>query len=233
MILNSLFVSPGINGLGALMTQLRTYIFLLTEKDDYYKYLYLTVNALGDPETPIYVSTPLDLDFASATVGSDGIDISTGFKDARVCISNVGGSHYYNVIYGDNIHLSLNPGTYDVWITRDGYIPKHFSCVVARSKTTNAIESAAETELNAVSLISVCPSPTYDNTMVKYTSGGVIANLKLMLSNLDGTQVYKFALDPKLSEGKIDLSQLPAGMYIAVLLVDGVPTSDTSLRLMK
>ncbi|MDE6384310.1 MAG: hypothetical protein K2K79_08210 [Paramuribaculum sp.] len=223
-------IRPYKKSLGAVMTHLRHSLLILADNDDYYKYLYLAVNALGDPETPIYVSTPLNLNNASVTVDADGIDITTGFSDAKVCVS---GDGYYNIVDGDKIHLSLNPGTYNVLITRNGYIPKYFSCVVARSKTTNAIESAAETDLNAVSLISVYPSPTYDNTMVKYTSGGAMVNLQLMLSNLDGTQVYKFALDPKLSEGKIDLSQIPAGMYVAVLLVDGVPTSDTSLRLMK
>ena len=179
---------------------------------------------------PIFNRVPRTIYNLDVTQSILGLEFSNWTNDMRVCITSADGGNYYYVSDIDGQPIYLPYGVYNICVTRPGYIPwiyKNFYFGVPVQRFTQQDSD------NLPSLISVAPTSSFANTRVKYTFSNTTTSVQLMLSNIDGTQVCRFALNPSANEDVVDLSRIPSGIYVAVLLVDGTPVSESSLRIMK
>ena len=93
-------------------------------QNNMYRFLYYSINFLGDPEMPIYLSCPKPFDNINISYKDNSLSIKTGVDDCKICVSSIEKGIYYNV--RENIS-SWNLGglndSYYICITKPGYIP--------------------------------------------------------------------------------------------------------------
>lgn len=223
---------PYVKHFGEIVTHMKHTLCGLAETDGYYRWLHYSINAIGDPETPIFNSTPREFQGILALGSQFGLNVNTGRENARVCISSVNDGIFYEVKTGEALHFDAPLGTYDVWVTEPGFIPYHKTVVSKYMEVINPDDPIIH-PIHPLGLTSVAPDPSFARTKVKYTSGTEVSDLKIMITNVNGLQSYTFTLDPMVNEKTLDLSSLPSGVYVAVLLADGTPTTDTPIRFVK
>ena len=100
--------------------------FTSTSSYNYYRWLIMTLNPLGDPEMPIYTQTPQTFNNVSVSFSNGSLNVSTGINDCTICISSAAdfGDSYYKIFSNAN-GASLNDVSEDCYlcITKQGYIP--------------------------------------------------------------------------------------------------------------
>jgi hypothetical protein len=103
--------------------------------DNYMRYVFYTLNLLGDPEMPVWLDTPGDMTVTHATqipVGAQDFTVtveegSTGIEGARVCLMK--GDEVYEVGFTNGsgeVTITINPtteGTMDITVTAYDYLP--------------------------------------------------------------------------------------------------------------
>lgn len=92
----------------------------------YYRWLYYTINPLGDPEMPVFVSIPKTINNPAILYTNGRLTVNTNLDDCNICIStkNTTGIDYYKVTSFNNYYSQNNlSGELTLSITKDGYIP--------------------------------------------------------------------------------------------------------------
>lgn len=90
------------------------------------RWLLFSINMLGDPETPMYLSKPNKIDITSLTSINDSLLIQIGIDSCRVCIMSMNdfGESFYHVEENVNTYSCSNiTSDVCVCITKPGYIP--------------------------------------------------------------------------------------------------------------
>lgn len=90
-----------------------------------YKWLYLSLNPIGDPEMPVFVSKPRFM-FPIVKYEKGNLLISTNLEDCKVCIMQKAISdevHYKVEPFNYNYSQSNLSGELTLSITKNGYIP--------------------------------------------------------------------------------------------------------------
>ena len=90
-----------------------------------YRWLLFFVNPMGDPEMPIFTTTPQS--FSNIVVSNSGgvISVNTNVSDCRICITGRNNNTTF-LVGKDTSTLSssvLTNGEYNVCVTKPGYIP--------------------------------------------------------------------------------------------------------------
>jgi hypothetical protein len=105
------------------------------------------LNPIGDPEMPIFTTTPLSFDDLIVKNESDGISISTKVSGCRICAmsSKDNGNSYYKVFDNvDSIFLSEIPEECSICITKQNYIPRIYNVTCIQNQAlsgTNEYEA--------------------------------------------------------------------------------------------
>ena len=93
---------------------------------NHYRWLEMTLNALGDPEMPVFTSTPQIFQNVVVAYQNGNLNVSTGLDSCRICVSSVAdnGNNYYEVV--DNVNtgnfINITNDSY-LCITKPGFIP--------------------------------------------------------------------------------------------------------------
>lgn len=85
-----------------------------------------SMNALCDPEMPVFINTPAVFGNVGITLNNGNLTITTGEQGCRICVSSYDdcGNSYYAVTDSINTHTyNIGNTTCCVCITKDGYIP--------------------------------------------------------------------------------------------------------------
>lgn len=93
------------------------------------RWVQLGLNPIGDPEMPVYKSTPLDFTSLSVNTSNDRISLSIGETDSDVCIMSCddNGDSLYSVYKNvQTITVDTLSQNNQICITKQGYIPKTF-----------------------------------------------------------------------------------------------------------
>lgn len=226
--------SPGIS-FGTLVTEVKRSFRSLAESSETYRQLQYAINPIGDPEMPIFTEYPSEFSTATANIDTfDRLTVITGEDNARVCVSNrslpensdaTGG--YYQVGYGNELVFENVPTLCDVWITKQNFIPKHFS-LISPSAIVNPNEPSTKTELVLVMLNSATSQMT-----VRFTRNSQNSTIKLGVIPISGGNSYlfpvtnAFLVDENLYETNIDLWGVPKGAYIVKLYEDSIVAEKT------
>jgi hypothetical protein len=204
-----------------------------------------TLNLLGDPETPIWVDTPIDLVAAyddtinaeeqvyTVTVSAEGAPLS----GARVClwmgdalyeVDDTGGSGEATFMISP-----ADSGTILVTAVKDGYLPHLGTCAVL---VQNGVP---ETVVGGGPAIAACPNPAAGSAIIAYAvPGGPAADRECRISIYDAAGRFVAAMpaigpagtvtwDGKLADG----ASAPAGVYFARLHHPGQEISATFVLL--
>ena len=97
-----------------------------TNNGNHYRWLEMTLNAMGDPEMPVFTCTPQNFQNVAVTYQNGSLSVSAGLDSCRICVSSVSdyGDSYYEVVDNTNTGNFINI-TNDCYlcITKPGYIP--------------------------------------------------------------------------------------------------------------
>lgn len=182
-----------------------------------YRWLHFAINAMGDPEMPLFNAYPKMFDSATAEYGLDGIlVVKTGSDKARVCVSSVTGEDYYAIGDGKDVTFNTGEGDFDVWITQQNYIPKHIEI----SKPD--IEKANSRSISETKIMSVSPNPATDQVDVEFTRSNPNSRLELSLTNISTSQSRNIDVSKSGTCATVDVSTLQNGVYIVNLIENGV-----------
>ena len=213
-LLNTETQFPRVKHFGALVNFIKHTHISFLENDMIYRWLHFSINALGDPETPIFNTNPIENTSATAEFDENGtLVVDTGIDGAKVCVSSSDNAcaYFYETSNGSQIStFDTGFGTFDVWITKQNYIPKHFT--VSRYQAIELIETK---------ITSISPNPATDNITVQYQSAFSGIDLKLMLTRTSGLGFYEFDLDASENEATLDISNVQSGMYVVSLVDNG------------
>lgn len=193
-------------------------------EDPVYRWLHYSLNPLGDPETPIFNCYPFSFSSAKAIVDDKGIlKIETGVNNARICVTSSNQPNFYVVDYGDEFEIPLKDGKYDIWITKQNYIPKHLNAEY-EYLVVEPIESK---------ILSITPNPTSSYTTITYQSAVIGGSLRILLTNTNMLlSQYEYDVASPNGEITIDTSKFPAGIYLVSLVMNG-SVVDSSQKLVK
>ena len=92
-----------------------------------YRWLQFGVNPLGDPEMPIYTSTPEEFTDCIITYENGTLSIDTGVERCSICVMSLedDGASYYEVFKNtQDVCMSGIPSKISICITKQNYIPK-------------------------------------------------------------------------------------------------------------
>lgn len=94
---------------------------------DRYRWVQFGLNPIGDPEMPIFTTTPMDFNNSSITCYEDSLTVHTGVAGCTVCVmsSDDGGNSYFQVKReAEDVTFHGTPPDVSVCITKQNYIPK-------------------------------------------------------------------------------------------------------------
>lgn len=213
-LLNTETQFPRVKHFGALVNFIKHTHISFLENDMIYRWLHFSINALGDPETPIFNTYPIENTSATAEFDENGtLVVDTGIDGAKVCVSSSDNAcaYFYETSNGSQIStFDTGFGTFDVWITKQNYIPKHFT-----------VSRYLDIELIETKITSISPNPATDNITVQYQSAFAGIDLKLMLTRTSGLGFYEFDLDASENEATLNISNVQSGMYVVSLVDNG------------
>lgn len=102
------------------------YLYTCNTHNSVYRWLLFSLNALCDPEMPVFLSEPQTFDNVSISYSNNTLNVSTGVQNCRICVMsrNDSGNSYYEVVDSTNSEtFSIGSDTYNICITKAGYIP--------------------------------------------------------------------------------------------------------------
>ncbi len=89
-----------------------------------YRWLLLGVNALGDPEMPVFTSAPAS--FTQVRIDTCGTDftVMTNEDSCTICMTQIGGTMYLPIVNSNYLYeYQLLNGVYNVCVSKPGYRP--------------------------------------------------------------------------------------------------------------
>lgn len=91
-----------------------------------YRWLYFSVNALGDPEMPIYIDEPKRFENVTFSFQNNSLLVNTGLDSCRICVTSAAdnGASYYQV--WNQVSSTSFPIPSDscvICVTKTGYSP--------------------------------------------------------------------------------------------------------------
>ncbi len=89
-----------------------------------YRWIQFGLNALGDPEMPIYIDVPQVMPNVDIQWTDNSIIVSNDIDSCSICVSEINGGSYWKVVRNACTATFSNvPDTYCVCVTKPGYVP--------------------------------------------------------------------------------------------------------------
>lgn len=230
---------------GTLVSTVKRTFRNLAEADFYYRWLHYSINAIGDPETPIFTKNPFEFTTSTAETNTFGtLTVNTGVDEARICVSsllysdNPNINSYYSVDYGKEVTFENVPEFCEVWITKQNYIPKHFS-FGKLEEPFPPIENDSITDVKPTTelIFAVLNSATSQLT-VRFSRSLPNSTIKVGITPISGGNAYLFPItnailvEENVYETDIDLSGVSNGTY-AVNLYENNAMAKNSFKILK
>lgn len=129
---------------GAITTAAKL-AMLATITESSFRELQLSLIASGDPEMPVFISTPKVFESSSVEIKGGEVCVSSGCEGSKICVSSY--RNPYNVYHetGEtemNVPVAdLPEGEVTVCITKDGFIPKIYTLMLEPDYDTLTIQN--------------------------------------------------------------------------------------------
>ena len=120
---------PIIKDFGTIVTNVKSYMGLSHSSYAYdaFRWLQFGLNPIGDPEMPIYTTTPEEFTNCTITNADGFLTINTGGEGCTICVmsSEDNGASYYLVLNNvEFVIMTEIPSNISVCITKHNYVPK-------------------------------------------------------------------------------------------------------------
>ena len=171
-----------------------------------YLYLLYALNAMGDPELPIYTRDPSSFENVRIYRMGNRLTVNTGGnKDCRICVTSQDlTAGYHRVVEDVSYHTFENiPESFQVTITGPNYIPYQY-----KSGSITGIESSLS------SRIRIYPNPVSEFLYIDID----IPQVRLQLFDMQGRLLMEQEVFP--GSNRVNLSGHPDGAYLLKFLSD-------------
>lgn len=224
-------IKPDNKNFGAIVAHTKNSFLCYVDEDPIYRWLFFSINALGDPETPVYNTIPKSFGDVKAEYDDNGIlSVKVGVDGARICVSRVIGNNYYAIEYGSECLFDTGSGIYDIWITKQNYIPKHIRA--SYLPNLNIEDKLPVKDLPKTEIVSISPNPATTYVDVKFTVALLNPDMKISLTEINSGRNYQFDITGCDGVATIDVSSIQNGVYVVNLIENGVLIQSTQ-RLIK
>lgn len=208
-------------------------------KNSAIRWIMLGLNPIGDPEMPIYTTSPQKFKNVEITQRDGMIIVKPGVSGCNVCImSNNNGEKYYSsraecsdsvffggLTYKTTADVVADESKFTVTISKQDYIPKIITLNLELYTPNQTIS-----EKQYINGITGCsPSPTSGETTISYNLPDNTMEACLSICNLMGENEITTGLDDSCGSIDIDCSALKSGMHIVSLYVNGQLINSTRL----
>ena len=159
---------------------------------NYYRWLIMTLNPLGDPEMPIYTCTPQKFTNVGVVFTNGSLTVTTGVSDCNICVSSVadnGISYYERSGSTNSAYFSGITDDCYLCITKTGYVP-----YIARVGSSVYLQN--ETIANDLHIFSTTTYAGHDVTISKPQGPVVIETGKVSIKS-QGTVTLKNSFEVK------------------------------------
>lgn len=185
-----------------------------------YRSLQFSINPIGDPEMPIFTSTPkkFNLVNVSRTTGNGNVLISAGVDSCTICLMSIddAGATYYRV--KENVGSAEFPNpkcNVKYCITKQGYIPYVDTCFVVATTSESKIKQCSTNAIGNDLFLSVDVADTTQDA-------------KVIISSLNGVKVKVIDLVKGQNSITEDISLCKSGINVVSLFVDGKVVDSSS-----
>ena len=174
------------------------------------RWLLYNLNPIGDPEMPIYTTTPQTFANCSVKESEGKVYVITGEGNCKVCVmsSDDYGKTYYKV-YNDISLIAFNKRDENltICITKQNYIPKKFEIKAASPGKANAkISSVVNTD---------------SKLLVEMLIGNDVKDAVLRVSSAEGNRVNSYKVSCDSPSVEVDVSAMKSGVCVLSLVTDG------------
>lgn len=185
--------------------------------DNKFRWVQFGLNPVGDPEMPVYTSTPEKLR-AKVFIYKDKISVNAEVDSCRICVMSTSdkGMSYYNVIN------DVKSATFDtlidsltVCITKQNYIPKIVTCDIRPVSDKYAIVAGMD------EFIDFNPNHTIGEVSIDYHVASLSSTAKAVVSTSTGDIQGTYSLEQGIGTLNLDKSTLPKDIISVSLIVDG------------
>ena len=196
---------------------------------DEMRWILYGVNPMGDPEMPIYISTPKEFTDVKINYNRQlGVTCDTGLPGCRICFTYTRSLNQFQTVFNSaqqgSVSVSEAGTKVNVCITKDGYRPFRQTIVIPMSDE----EYNCGSSIVLIGKILDCtPNPTNGISTISYQLEGEIYSSQLLVAGLNGNVERTIAVDPTRNELSCDFSSLKKGIYVVTLVVNGQAIDST------
>lgn len=184
---------------------------------NYYRWLQLALNPVGDPEMPVVTTEPQTFSMASIQFGFNGkVYVNTGVENCKICFMSIddnGESQYERIFNTRSATFSPKVDNYSICITKLGYQPYVFKNIM-EAENKNRIKECMVSSLSTSVTVSTSIEEKAKNANIKVHS---------MQGNTVGT--YKIGN----GSTRITIPTKEKGVHTVSLVVDGKVTDSRSV----
>lgn len=185
-----------------------------------YRWLQLSINPIGDPEMPIFTSTPKNFNMVnvSQSIGNRTISINTGIDSCTICLMSIddAGLTYYQV--QENVSSAEFPTpkcNVKYCITKQGYIPYTNICYTAATTSESKIKQCS-------------PNATGNKLLLSADIADTAQDASITISSMNGIKIKTINLVKGQNSITEDISSCTNGINVVSLLVDGKVVDSSS-----
>lgn len=215
----TLFSQTPINkNFGAIIAAAKSAMISYCNFDGSYRWLQFGMNPIGDPEMPIYTTTPKRFSNIHTTYSKDGknVTIDTGVDSCKICIMSKDdyGESFYYVTQNAKSITSTTDKIYSVCITKQNYIPRIINILPTLPSTNSITNCSVHNDGNAVTIATQLSEGTKDARIVVASTSGLYP------------KEYKVSSEsPTIT---IDISNNAKGVQTVTLFVEGISVDSNS-----
>jgi hypothetical protein len=200
---------PGLNSFASIVSRVKTDFADCGSFGGAYHYLLYSINALGDPEMPLFTTNPNTFKSVRIDQLGNSITVKTGGVMSTICVTGHDiGMGYQQVVENVSSHTFQDvPDSLQVTITAPNYIPYRYF-----NPCQNPTESVTGIAKGLNSSISIYPNPT--NGLISFYAQG-LEPYSIKIISLNGQLLH--SIDSAEREMKIDLSDYQKGIYLVTV----------------
>lgn len=195
---------------GSIVAAAKTDLIGICGQNTINRWIMFSLNPMGDPETPIYTTTPSVFESPRITLGQNTVTVDTQVEGCNICVMSTddNGATYYDVRKNTQ-NATFNDVTTNVsvCITKQNYIPRIYELKANVIKGDRIVEVYVDDRSDKIDIIT------------EITSGNTGGVLKISSTTGNGVKSYNVSSDN--STISDDVSSLDKGIYVVSLYVNG------------
>lgn len=195
---------------GKVVAAAKSSLINISRQDSIYRWIQFELNPIGDPEMPVYITTPKTLNVGmSFGIGGKNMTLNTTVDSCRICVMSLddeGKSYYQRLTNARSVTINTDKA-YSVCITKQNYIPYYYEWIPS-SGATNKITSCTTNKANNSVDIT---TQLADNTQ----------NAEIVISSAVGNRRQTYSLPNDNPVVTADVSTFSSGVLTVSLFANG------------